>query len=174
MDLYYSYFTLGKNAVDNVDLNLKFEEVQNEIKALDMDSKLSKVVDAVCKSLRSPDMDKRFTKITDEVGQAIRAASEIINSVEDLKQMTSSIPGACYELGPKIEKNSDLIESSQEIICNKLISMQNDVIKECCLVVSTTHQESFDHIMSKFDLVENRFGVIRKYCKLLPEALQMG
>ena len=161
--------------MDSVDFNLKFEELQNEIKALDMDSKLSKVVDAVCRSLRSPDMDKRFTKITDEVGQAIRAASEIINSVEDLKQMTSSIPGACYELArSKIEKNHDLIESSHETICNKLISMQNDVIKECCLVVSTTHQESFDHIMSKFELVENRFAVIRKYCKLLPEALQMG
>ena len=87
-----------------------------------------------------------------------------------MKQTTS----ACYELGPKIDKNHGSIQKLQESITDKLNALQSDVVKECSSVVTTTHQESFDHIMNKFELVENRFAVIRKYVKSLPELLQAG
>ena len=131
-------------------------EILNEIKCLDLETRLAQVVEAICKSLfLRPDMDKKFVKVTDEVGKAIRAASEIINSVEDLKQITSSIPGACYELGPKIEKLQCCIKNSEAAICAKLTSTQDEMIKECSTVMTVTQQESLEHINSKFDLVEN-------------------
>ena len=52
---------LGKTTLDNMSDNIKFDEILNEIKCLNLDTKLDQVVEVIFKSLfLSPDMNPSY------------------------------------------------------------------------------------------------------------------
>ncbi len=127
-----------------------FEHITQGIKAVE--SKMEEI--SSTPSLKIPDLTPNLNKIQEEVSKNVRASSEILNSVEDLKQLNSSLP---QELAPKMGQIAETLQAMQD----KILSQNGQL-----------QQQSLEEILKKFDLVESRFCVIRKYVKNMPEALQ--
>ena len=136
-------------------------EANSALKKIKSLSKSIKEISKIQKSPEFPDFDEKFAKLQENCDKNLNSASEILNSVEDLKQLTSSVPSTVHELSPKIEKIEACLQSTSEDLTTKLRVLEGSVIDKN----TKTHQESLEHIIKKFDMVENRFAVIRKYVK---------
>jgi hypothetical protein len=90
---------------------------------------------------------------------------EILNSIEDIKLLTSSIPNTVNDLVPIIEKAVADIESFPDEVMSCLAGLEENL---CANLQGRIHQLTSDNlkdIHSIFETIEQRLAVIRKYVK---------
>ena len=132
------------------DLRNEIEKNQNKKKSLSSIQKMLKKQPEIFKK----DLEK-FAENLD--------LTEILNTMEDLKQLTSSLPSTILELNPKFDQMETQMQKSTEDLTTKLRVLEGSIIDKN----TKTHQQSLEHIIKKFDMVESKFAVIRKYVKML-------
>ena len=132
------------------DLRNEIEKNQNKKKSLSSIQKMLKKQPEIFKK----DLEK-FAENFD--------LTEILNTMEDLKQLTSSLPSTVLELNPKFDQMETQMQKSTEDLTTKLRVLEGSIIDKN----TKTHQQSLEHIIKKFDMVESKFAVIRKYVKML-------
>ena len=86
------------------------------------------------------------------------AHSEILNSVEDLKLLTSSTPNAVHDLIPQIEKISSDISKIPDDIGGYTAGLEENLCANLEARIKDIHLQSLNHI-------DNRLQVIKKYVK---------
>ena len=90
---------------------------------------------------------------------------EILNSIEDIKLLTSSIPNTVNDLVPIVEKAVADIESFPDEVMSCLAGLEENL---CANLQGRIHQMTSDNlkdIRSIFETIEQRLAVIRKYVK---------
>ena len=93
----------------------------------------------------------------DLIEKNFNLSSEILNSIEDMKQVTSSIPNNYNDLIPNVEKVVSKCASEFMEQLNDMKSESKGILEE-----SQNHNSN---VMKRFDIIEHRFAVIRKYVK---------
>ena len=137
------------------DLSGKVDKIQNDVKIQDKNFQFQ-----LTKITKTNDAGGRTTQENNNVDlieKNFNLSSEILNSIEDMKQVTSSIPNNYNDLIPNVEKVvsknlSDFMEA-----LNEMKSESKGILEE-----SQNHNSN---VMKRFDIIEHRFAVIRKYVK---------
>jgi hypothetical protein len=106
-----------------------------------------------------------FKQLKDELLKSVSISSEILNSIEDLKQLTSSIPNACHDLGPKMDKLASGIDDIPDKIITNFTSLEDNVNQNADKTVKQSQKEVIAELCKKFELLDQRLAVIRKYVK---------
>ena len=135
---------LGKGKITGTDQFMAYKEDLN---------KLEKALSATYVE-NSNKILKEIEKINDDNG----AHSEILNSVEDLKQLTSSTPHAVHDLVPQIEKMAADIAKIPDDIGGYTAGLEENLCANLEGRIKDVHMQSLA-------IIEQRLAVIKKYVK---------
>ena len=108
---------------------------------------------------------KHAAKIFDEMGKQNGLHSEILNSVEDLKLLTSSTPNTVHDLFPLVEKIGGDISKIPDDIGNYMAGLEENLCINLITKIKGIHKTSLQAIFGRFETIEQRMAVIRKYVK---------
>ena len=140
---------------------LELKDLRNEIEKNQSKKKSFSSIQKLLK--KQPEIFKKDLEKFGETFAGNFDLTEILNTMEDLKQLTSSVPSTVLELNPKFDKMETQMQKSTEDLTTKLRVLEGSIIDKN----TKTHQQSLEHIIKKFDMVESKFAVIRKYVKML-------
>ena len=108
---------------------------------------------------------KHAAKMFDEMGKQNGFHSEILNSVEDLKLLTSSTPNTVHDLFPLVEKIGGDISKIPDDIGNYMAGLEENLCINLITKIKGIHKTSLQAIFGRFETIEQRMAVIRKYVK---------
>ncbi|CAB4058929.1 unnamed protein product [Lepeophtheirus salmonis] len=109
--------------------------------------------------------EKEFKSLMDELSKYQKLSSEILNSVEDLKILTSSTPTAIHEIVPKIEKIHSIILDIPNEFLTAMAATEENLCLNLDAKMKDQHQLTLQEIFDKFDHMDSRMAVIKKYAK---------
>ena len=134
------------------DLSGKVDKIQNDVKIQDKNFQFQ-----LTKISKTSDGGRTQDNNLDLIEKNFNLSSEILNSIEDMKQVTSSIPNNYNDLIPNVEKVVSKCASEFMEQLNDMKSESKGILEE-----SQNHNSN---VMKRFDIIEHRFAVIRKYVK---------
>ena len=136
--------------------------INNMTKKLDsqMSCESTKITDNIKSSFI-----EHFKNIIEEFKKYSNIHSEILNSIEDLKQLTSSMPHTVNDLVPLIEKAVSDIQTFPDEVNNCFAGLEENLCANLEGRVKQISLSSLKEIADRFDTVEQRLLVIRKYAK---------
>ena len=134
------------------DLSGKVDKIQNDVKIQDKNFQFQ-----LTKISKTSDGGTTQDNNLDLIEKNFNLSSEILNSIEDMKQVTSSIPNNYNDLFPNVEKVVSKCASEFMEQLNDMKSESKGILEE-----SQNHNSN---VMKRFDIIEHRFAVIRKYVK---------
>ena len=91
--------------------------------------------------------------------------TEILNSIEDIKLLTSSIPNSVNDLVPVIEKAMAEIETFPDNINGCVAGLEENLCANLEGRLRPIANSNFKEVCDKFDTIEQRLLIIRKYVK---------
>ena len=103
--------------------------------------------------------------ISDEFKKNSTIQTEILNSIEDLKILTSSMPNTVNDLVPVIEKVLAEIESFPDDVNKCFAGLEENLCANLEGRVKQITSANLKETCDRFDLIEQRLLVIRKYVK---------
>ena len=98
-----------------------------------------------------------------------KKSAEILKIMVEMKQIATTLPDSFPKLEPKLE---EMEKNLKEHTLAKLTTVEFNLMKETSNTMISTQQESLEHLLKKFQTVESRFAIIRKYIKSIPEVLK--
>ena len=134
------------------DLSGKVDKIQNDVKIQDKNFQFQ-----LTKISKTSDGGRTQDNNLDLIEKNFNLSSEILNSIEDMKQVTPSIPNNYNDLIPNVEKVVSKCASEFMEQLNDMKSESKGILEE-----SQNHNSN---VMKRFDIIEHRFAVIRKYVK---------
>ena len=108
-------------------------------------------------------MDECFNKMLEEMSKQTDISSEIFNSIEDMKQLTSSMPNTFHEFIPQVEKMSKRVHEMPDEAFMALL--EETICRNMSGRIEEVHQNFAQELFAKFDCMEQRIAVIKKYVK---------
>lgn len=108
---------------------------------------------------------KHTAKLSEEIEKQRGLNSEILNSVEDLKMLTSSTPNTIHDLFPLVEDISQDIGKIRDDIGSYIAGFEENLCIHLETKVKGIQQVSLQNISGRFDTLDHRMAVIRKYVK---------
>ena len=134
------------------DLSGKVDKIQNDVKIQDKNFQFQ-----LTKISKTSDGGRTQDNNLDLIEKNFNLSTEILNSIEDMKQVTPSIPNNYNDLIPNVEKVVSKCASEFMEQLNDMKSESKGILEE-----SQNHNSN---VMKRFDIIEHRFAVIRKYVK---------
>ena len=108
---------------------------------------------------------EEFQKYADIQHANSNMQTEILNSIEDMKLLTSSIPNSVNDLVPVIEKAMAEIETFPDNINGCIAGLEENLCANLEGRLRPIPNKYFKEVCDKFDTIEQRLLIIRKYVK---------
>lgn len=113
---------------------------------------------------------KGFQKLADEMNKFKGISSEILNSVEDMRLLSSSTPNALHDLVPKIDQIAKEVHEIPNATLGNNACLEENLCANLDKVIKEEHEKTMSKISDKFETMDHRLAVIRKYAKHGPSA----
>ena len=108
---------------------------------------------------------RHSSTLFDEMGKQNEFHSKLLNSIKDLKLVASGLQNIRHDTSPSLEEIRCDISKIPDDIGSYLAALEENLCNNLATHIRGIHNITLQSILERFDTIEQRMGVIRKYVK---------